>query len=654
MKIKTVSSWLPESEYVSFDVFDTLIKRSVAMPADLFLLIEQYCVSIGKEIPKEFAKKRREAEEYVCKKRGAQGCLDDIYDVMRDEFGAYTDELKAIELRLEMDGCRPNPSCAELLRRCLEAGKTVVLISDMYLPAAFIGKMLEKCGIGGYEKIYVSCEMGAQKGDGSLFRAVLNDLNIHPRQLFHIGDSWKGDLLRPLSMGIKVWHVDRGQKQLCKCPKHLPEEAAFSYRTLQACIRNCSQGMTENEKRGCRLFGPQLYGFAQWLLARLREDDIHDVYFMARDGYTLKQAFDELGTDDISTHYLYCSRRSFQVPLMWKHPQFDDVISLFAFINKMTVRTLLSKLGLTADDYEDQMRAYDLEPDCLYERGEIFSDGRVRAFYNSIQADVEQNSREEYEALVSYLRALNMAEKIAVVDIGWHGTMQYALERIIESEGWKIGVKGYYVGILVEGNIIREKRIQAKGYLFDQDKGQKLREGLYIWCPIEMQYLGNHGSVKRFVIEEGESHPVFYPYEYEKDKGQKVDEAAIMGAYQSGAAQFVRYLLSAFPFGSFEVSTDAAVHDFMWQGLKPTLKDAYFWGNMFYFDYENSYVARPKCIWYYLIHWKELRNDFLSCGWHIGFMRRLFLIPLPYDKIYFAMKKAYKRKYKGKYKTPQL
>ena len=204
--------FLKKYDYISFDVFDTLIKRSVAMPTDLFFLIEQYCKNTGMNIPSSFAKKRREAEQRASEKKGIAVGLEDIYNELRGDYGAATDELKELELRFELDGCKPNPPCAELLHRCVEAGKIVVLISDMYLPSAFIGKMLEKCHIRGYKKLYVSCEMGARKGDGSLFRDVIKELDIHPEQLFHIGDNWKGDFLRPISIGIKAAHIDRGQR----------------------------------------------------------------------------------------------------------------------------------------------------------------------------------------------------------------------------------------------------------------------------------------------------------------------------------------------------------------------------------------------------------------------------------------------------------
>lgn len=49
-------------QYISFDVFDTLIQRSVTKPTDLFLLIESHLSHIIPEVSDGFALKRQTAE----------------------------------------------------------------------------------------------------------------------------------------------------------------------------------------------------------------------------------------------------------------------------------------------------------------------------------------------------------------------------------------------------------------------------------------------------------------------------------------------------------------------------------------------------------------------------------------------------------------
>lgn len=628
--------------YVSFDVFDTLIKRSVAKPTDLFSLMEVHLAHAYPEIPAGFAMKRRKAELEGNEKAGRHIQLAAIYDGLRGEYGEYTDELMELEIKMELSGCRSNPKCVEWLDRCVADGKTVVLISDMYLPSEVILQMLEKCGIHGYQKLYVSCECGARKKDGSLFRVVLDDLKIRPKELLHIGDNRRSDFLAPLSMGIKALWIRNDQKSICRTPKNVKPEDELVYRTLKVCVRNCSLGMTEYEKQGCEIFGPLLYGFTQWLADRLREDGITDVYFLSRDGYMPMRAFEEFGIPEIKAHYLYCSRRSYQVPMIWRHPDFDNATSPFLYVKKMTIKSLVSRVGLEPDQYMERAESFGLQMDKTYGKGKIFQSNAVKEFYDSIKEDVIENSRQEYKSLVAYIRSMSFPERIAVVDVGWHGTMQKAMEELFNAEGIKTIVKGYYVGIATDASAIASGEVKAAGYLYDTDRGDNLeRNRLRTGAIFEAQFLAPHGSVKRFTFVGDVTEPELEPYEYAKGDSQIIDEPAVIGEYQRGALAFVQYMREAFPLDTIEVQPEVALWGFSRLAIHPTLSEAKLWGDMRHINYQVFYCARPNSIFRYVTHPKELKRDYQNSNWKIGFMRRLFRIPLPYDKITDLMKKVY-------------
>lgn len=643
MNLKTSIFKTLTGKYVSFDVFDTLIKRSVAKPTDLFLLMEKYLAYVRPEIPAGFAEKRRLAEHRASQRVGRPVGIREIYNILRCEFGEYTDELMALEMQMELGGCRPNPKCVELFERCVAAGKTVVLISDMYLPSETIAEMLEKCGVRGYKKLYVSCECGARKGDGSLFKIVINELMIRPWQLVHIGDSKGGDVLAPLQMGIRAIWKRNDQKKMCKVLKTIPPENALAYRTMQTCIRNCSQGMLEYERIGCVVFGPILYGFTQWLIAKLREDGINNVYFLSRDGYMLMRAFEEFELPDIKIQYLYCSRRSYLVPLMWKHPEFDDVTqTLFLGKGNMTVRGLMLRFGLDPDKYIERAESFSLEMDKIYSQGSIYTSNAVRRFYESIKQDVIENSKNEYRALVTYIKTLSLSSKIAVVDIGWHGSMQYALEELIREENLNTAVKGYYVGINAENSAIVSGKIEAEGYLFDANRHEGEAVKRRSAALFEAQFLASHGSVKRFVLMGGVAKPEFEDYEYAKNSSQIIDESVVIGEYQNGAINFVRYMRNVYPENTVMIHAGTALSGFSRLINRPTFREANMLGDIRCSNYQVIfYCARPKSVLRYVMHPKEFKRDYCNSGWPIGFLRRLFLLPLPYDKIHDVMKKVY-------------
>ena len=69
---------------------------------------------------------------------------------------------------------------------------------------------------------------------------------------------------------------------------------------------------------GYKNFGPILVGFSNWLNDEFKKKDIKKVFFLARDGYIMKKAFDYLYGDKYNTKYFYASRRAIIVPSLWK------------------------------------------------------------------------------------------------------------------------------------------------------------------------------------------------------------------------------------------------------------------------------------------------------------------------------------------------
>ena len=64
------SKLLHKYEYISFDIFDTLVKRDLERPADVFLVVEKkYQMQTGMAID-GFAEKRITAEKKARKLRG--------------------------------------------------------------------------------------------------------------------------------------------------------------------------------------------------------------------------------------------------------------------------------------------------------------------------------------------------------------------------------------------------------------------------------------------------------------------------------------------------------------------------------------------------------------------------------------------------------
>lgn len=186
----------PEAEYVSFDIFDTLIIRRTGKPVQLFEYMEKRLGMPG------FSEKRIKAENDARKKsKNGEVTLKEIYLSFEGISSDKATKLCHKELEAELSVCCFNKRLRKLYNQCIE-NKKVILISDMYLTEKMMKSLIESCGINGYERIFISCEAGVSKRSGKLYRYVLSELGISSKQLIHIGNDIMTDYFSAKKCGI--------------------------------------------------------------------------------------------------------------------------------------------------------------------------------------------------------------------------------------------------------------------------------------------------------------------------------------------------------------------------------------------------------------------------------------------------------------------
>ena len=117
-------------------------------------------------------------------------------------------KLMQMECQTEIEVSRPNIPIKHVYDACVQQGKKVLFISDMYLPSHVIQKILRK---NGYDtgRLYVSGEAGGSKRDGGLFTYVQRAEGLTFESWLHMGDAIPGDFFSPKRLGIKTALVDR-------------------------------------------------------------------------------------------------------------------------------------------------------------------------------------------------------------------------------------------------------------------------------------------------------------------------------------------------------------------------------------------------------------------------------------------------------------
>lgn len=205
-------------DVISFDIFDTLLLRNVLQPSDIFLLLEnevkeKFSISNFAQIRIDAEARSRTAEN------GFETSLQRIYDEIKDINSDVKKQIMDMELSLEDSFLVANPFMKKVYDYAKKKNKTIICITDMYLPQEFLRATLEKNGYKNV-KIYLSCDYMKQKRDGSLFIEVFKETGFNKDSWLHIGDNQESDYNQPRALGIEAYHyvkvLDRAKIDLAK------------------------------------------------------------------------------------------------------------------------------------------------------------------------------------------------------------------------------------------------------------------------------------------------------------------------------------------------------------------------------------------------------------------------------------------------------
>ena len=410
------------------------------------------------------------------------------------------------------------------------------------------------------------------------------------------------------------------------------EDREFYQGFTELCERQLKQCDDLYYMFGYETFGTILYGFCKWLIRDLKNENIENILFFSRDGYIMKRAFELVpGHEDFTADYIHVSRRSLRVPLLWKYDRAS--VSELQPTAYISMEDLLVSVGLEPDTYAERLEKSGLHLNAVIKDTDIECNDKVVCFLQDIWPDVVSNSKKEYESLTAYLEQLNIPSKVAVIDIGWRGTMQYFLGQDLDSMGKNIHLRGYYITL----SSSMKRGIDIHGFLQNVDgtgNGCDLLRG-YVGL-IETLFLKPEGSAKKYEIApDGHALPVLFDCEY-RDEGDALPmEIAAVQKIQEGALQFIRDHIACVREAQKELSfsSETAFASLNRFGNHPTLRELKMFSHFRFYNGTTTYLAEAKPVWHYLRKPKELKQDFYGCRWRTGFMKNLFKLPLPYYTI---------------------
>lgn len=617
------------ADVVSFDIFDTLIKRNVSRPTQLFDLVEHKYNSLFPDNQiTGFKELRIEAE------RTARNSHPDL-EVSLDEIYSYIDDnidkkcLESLEIEEELHVCEPNALIVEVFNYCKEIKKKTVIVSDMYLPYEVIEKMLTRCGIEGYWKLYLSSQLGFQKKDGSLYDYVIKDLGISPKKIVHFGDRKKTDNLIPRKKGMNSVYVD---PFLCNMAFSDRNVLKSSTGTVLPFINNqLPKYKNESDffRWGYETFGPLLLGFCQWINSKAIEKNVRKMFFLARDMNLVFDIYGELyGDVGIETTYLEVSRRSLRVAYVIHKGGLEAVFDTMTR-KQYTVEEVLLSLGLKWDEIKSEKAIVENN----IGKDSAVSNISVREnWFEDLSEAILKVLRTKDDYADSYLKEKGVFEKgeKAIVDIGWHATIQNIIEELSGDS-----FVGFYFG-----NSKRHyfKEMDLYGYWYSFDEEKKALAYLAMVNILEAMLFAQVGTTIGYKQDGDKTKPIYNECE--------MNDFSLIGEFQKGALKFIKDYTGEFP-DYWNVNREEAVLGYSSMAFAPSLRQAKAFADLPYEEGGIKHMALSQGWKYYLTHPKQLLGDYAQAKWKEGFIKQIMPFVKKPHKIDVMVKRinSSKRKY---------
>ena len=200
--------------------------------------------------------------------------------------------------------------------------------------------------------------------------------------------------------------------------------------------------------------GPVIFHYVWWILQEAKRRGIKRLYFLARDGYTLRRVAEMFCTRfnlEIECRYLYCSRAALRMPTyFFIGEEAFDLLFLWGY--RVTLKSLLQRGELTEEErkavYQECGMLNPDEESVLSRRDfDQYVDQIKRS--HTFRTCVLKRSRSAYTDTIGYLKMEGLTEQrcIAVVDSGWTGSMQRSLRQLLEFSGFTVNLIGFYFGM---------------------------------------------------------------------------------------------------------------------------------------------------------------------------------------------------------------
>lgn len=630
---------------LSLDVFDTALLRRTAHPEDVFLLMESDVRWRDAGLsPTGFGRDRvaaeKQARERAWNEAGAvEVDLPRIYAELARLRPECADHLEAIagwELEWERRVATASPVIRELYERWLASGGRVVFTSDIYHSADFVARLLVENGYPSWEELLVSSSEGTSKAAGGLFDGLIKTVDLAPGRILHVGDNPDSDGAKARSKGLKTCpfrkciqrlHGDWRFPGILEGPADHPGVSLYRGLVAADCTRETDGEAGLTGEIGYRIVGPVYVAFTTWLVSRLRDLAPARVCFLARDGKIMRRAYNRMlgitGENVLENHYLYASRRVLNLAVI-RELEERDLDFLCTGTTRLPVRAFLERIGLDAGPVLPKILEagfgggdHVVQPDQY---------GPLRELFRSIRDDVESLAAEERACFLKYLESIGAmnGDPLGLVDIGWHGSMQTSLRRLLDFVDCPTRLEGFYFGL--HPGAARNQLPGSRLHGFYTHNGEPEDHYRTLLSCIELvEYFFSStdpGCMRVRSKDDGSIEPVF-------DKYTMPDaDARMLVGLQNAAMRFVEDYAGACGKTLIPLPADLPMRAFARLLERPTRREALQLGRIRFSDGFGNHqhfrlLGRKGNALRNLLHPGHFKREFKNSYWRPGYFHQL-------------------------------
>lgn len=513
----TLAAWCAKIsdtfDTVSLDVFDTVLIRRIHNPDLLKLPVARFiaarAASAGDRWTVQSILRFRNRVEKIHRRKNGRtfpdyeaSYPDFMTDVLSRIFPAYSSaaiqalllEVTDYELAIESRMLVPRAAIRDFMARMRQQGKRIILVSDMYLPATHIKRLIAAAGLEAFvDGVVSSADTRRTKASGAAWPLIRERFKLDPARWLHIGDNPISDGLRPMEYGLRA--------AVLRDPAEMARKAVIG-RYWEIAQRRpfwrgrLAQQLTlpleaENALRdplyvaGHNFFAPFFCAFIQHIAEQCRARKLKRIYFFSREGNLLLQLWNTIAPALFPTgqapaaHYLYVSRTALAGPSCAVHGLHPENASI-AFLPKTSrdIRDLCRVFGLDLEPLAPHLRRHGLRTeDALsryYAGWRPASADKFKRLLDDpdFQDEIKRQTQGPSEALQRYLADNHFFDQpdVAVVDIGWLGTIQRFLFQAVAHRSNRPRLHGFVFALAGNFPFPTSADNRIEGYVFDRTR----------------------------------------------------------------------------------------------------------------------------------------------------------------------------------------